>query len=515
MLTWVINEQNANSNHFTPSTLDLAYDYGNLIVTFPKINNEKQSYHLEQTLIYDGISNAEGSKEKKGQGLVAIKGTLSLEGVVKAEALTDVTALIKTFELYKDEKVYLKANFYETLSELENSRNPYGTLVGIRPVKLVHEMMDLSKEVPWIRDYLKSLYKVTEEKINLMLQIAKAERPILEDQPEDRISLYICIPFCRTRCLYCSFPANPLDKKGHLMGRYVTALKQEITEMAEDLKARGITVDCIYIGGGTPTALTEEQFEDLLNCVTTTFDMEKVTEFTVEAGRPDTMSMAKLVSMKNHGVDRICVNPQTMVNKTLVAIGRDHKAEEVVSLYNEAKAMDFAKINMDLIAGLGDETAVDMAYTIDELLKLRPENITLHTLALKRASRLNEQREDFDLQGGDVVSEMVELATKRLLESGYEPYYMYRQKQMIGNLENIGFALPDSICLYNVRIMEERHSILALGAGAISKVYFQEENRLERFSNSKGLEDYLNRIDELIMRKKEWLTSRYDLTIMK
>lgn len=497
MLTWELQSNGLES------TLDLSYDYGNLLATFPKIAASEELYVLTQNLFMEDA------------GLLAIEGKLHLGERIIAETLTDVAQLMTHFQVAREAKIYLKTNFYDLLSSVEPSQNPYGTLVGIRPVKLVHEMMDYGKSEPWIREFLKSIYKVEDQKIDLMMQIATLERPILEDQPEDRISLYICIPFCRTRCLYCSFPANPLDKKGHLMGKYVVALQKEIREMADDLVSRGITVDCIYIGGGTPTALTEDQFEDLLNTVTETFDMSKVVEFTVEAGRPDTMSTRKLEAMKTAGVDRICINPQTMVDKTLVAIGRDHRASEVISLYNEAKALDFAKVNMDLIAGLGDENAADMAYTVDELLKLRPENITLHTLAVKRASKLNEHRADHDLQGAQIVSEMVKLTTEKLLAAGYEPYYMYRQKQMIGNLENIGFALPGSICLYNVRIMEERHSILALGAGAISKVYFKEENRLERFSNSKGLEDYLSRVDELISRKKEWLTSRYDLSIMK
>ncbi len=219
--------------------------------------------------------------------------------------------------------------------------------------------------------------------------------------------------------------------------------------------------------------------------------------------------------MAQFKVDRICVNPQTMVNHTLKEIGRDHDAFAIQELYTKAREHGFKHINMDLIAGLGTETELDMAYTIEEILKMRPENVTVHTLAVKRASKLNELKDDLMLQSANTVSNMVGIATEKLLEAGYEPYYMYRQKQMIGNLENIGFALPNEVCVYNVRTMEEQHSILALGAGAISKIYFKDENRLERFSNSKGLEDYLARTDELIQRKKEWLTSRYDFSIIK
>lgn len=481
------------------SELDLAYDYGHMIQTFLKGEADPDSDEIDVLQVV-GTEKIEGQLTLKGK-------TFSIE--------THFKNLTEKHQIQRDLKVYLKLNLFDLLSQVMRPCNPYGTLVGIRPVKLVHEMLKLGRSDHEISTYLKEVYRVTEEKISLMLGIAKLEQPILEEQGDKTISLYICIPFCRTRCLYCSFPANSVAQKGHLMDRYVEQLTHEITEMAKDIKTRDLTVDCIYIGGGTPTALTAKQLEKLLLCVDEHFDRSKVLEYTVEAGRPDTLDDEKLALMAQFKVDRICVNPQTMVDHTLKEIGRDHNAQDVEELFSKARTHGFKHINMDLIAGLGTETEMDMAYTIDEILKMRPENVTVHTLAVKRASKLNELKGDMLLQSANTVSDMVGLATEKLLQAGYEPYYMYRQKQMIGNLENIGFALPNEVCVYNVRTMEEQHSILALGAGAISKIYFKDENRLERFSNSKGLEDYLARTDELIQRKKDWLTSRYDFSIIK
>jgi coproporphyrinogen dehydrogenase HemZ len=481
------------------SAIDLSYDYGHLFRTFPNVMDEDKAYTLHQRVLEDRII-----------------GVLSFEAEgTQWQQETLFLTLNETFGVKRDLKVFLKLNVYDLLSQVTASTNPYGTLVGIRPVKLVHEMLRNKRPDQLIKDYLKAIYRVADEKIELMMNIAHLEQPILEMDDHDKISLYICIPFCRTRCSYCSFPANSVTQKGHLMDRYIECLIQEIKEMAIDLTLRALEVDCIYIGGGTPTSLNENQLETLLKAVSETFDLSKVTEFTVEAGRPDTLNTKKLELLKTYNVDRICINPQSMVDTTLVSIGRDHKAEDIRKLYEEASKMGFNSINMDLIAGLSDECTNEMRYTIDQILEMRPENVTLHTLSLKRASKLNEQKDQVALQEADTVSQMVALTTEQLTAAGYLPYYMYRQKQMIGNLENIGFTLPEKVCVYNVRIMEEQHSILALGAGAISKLYFPEENRLERFSNSKGLEDYIARIDEMIGRKKEWLTSRYDFSIME
>ncbi len=485
------------------TTIDLSYDYGHLLPTFSDIFESSTHYQLTQEVIEKKIfSNL--YEVQKGENVLLNSQTF------------DMAVFESTYGYCKDLKTYLKKTAYDILKMQGDSSNPYGILVGIRPVKIVHELMEKNYSANQIETILKVLYGIREDKVELMNQIARAEFSILQDRPEDTISLYLCIPFCRTRCSYCSFPANPVDKKGHLMETYVDQLCLETKEMLIDLKMRGISVDCLYIGGGTPTALSAPQLEKLLKTLHQYLEPSKLKEFTIEAGRPDTLDKEKLQLMSDYGADRICINPQTMVNETLKEIGRDHCSESVESLFHLARQIaPHQKINMDLIAGLGNETQADMKKTVEAILKLRPDNITLHTLAIKRASKLNEDRHHNIMQTESIVEEMVNYATKSFLEAGYTPYYMYRQKQMIGNLENIGFALPESIGIYNVRIMEEKHSILALGAGAVSKLYFETENRLERFSNSKGLEDYLNRTEEMIEKKKEWLTSKYDLPIIK
>lgn len=492
------------SYSFNGNVPDMSYDYGNLLPTFKGLFNAPQQWMLEQSVITDS------------EGFAQIETRLYEREAGQSKSFSvDERHLFATYNMRFDLKVLLKHGLFKTLSQMEASSNPYGILVGIRPVKLVHEQLIKGKSETDIARILEGVYGITPDKIDLMLRVARAEMPILMEPEDNKIALYICIPFCKTRCLYCSFPANPVMQKGYLMQQYVDALCREIQATAEDLKMRGLEVDCLYIGGGTPTALTDSQFEQLLTVVAHCFDRQLIKEYTVEAGRPDTFSEAKLAAMVSAGVDRICVNPQTMNNKTLLAIGRDHTAEAVIEQYQKLKELSTAAINMDLIAGLDSETEADMAHTIEEVIRLRPENVTLHTLALKRASRLNEEKDKHDLQQAEEVDKMVTLAYTSLREAGYEPYYMYRQKQMIGNLENIGFALPGYVGLYNVRIMEEKHSILALGAGAVSKIYFAKENRLERFSNTKGLEDYLARVDEMIEKRKVWLTSRYDFSIMK
>lgn len=492
------------SYRFTGPVPDMSYDYSNLLPTFKGLYNDANNWELLQTVMIDS------------EGFTQVHTNLSTVGSANSQIhLVDEKQLFDTYGVAFDLKVLLKHGLFKTLSLVEPSSNPYGILVGIRPVKLVHEQLLKGQSEAKISEILEGVYGITPEKIDLMLRVARAELPILMAPEDNKIALYICIPFCKTRCLYCSFPANPVKQKGHLMQQYVEALCHEIKATAADLKERGLEVDCLYVGGGTPTALTDQQFEQLMETVSACFDRASIKEYTVEAGRPDTFSEAKLAAMVKADVDRICVNPQTMNNKTLEAIGRDHTAEAVVEQYHRLKAQSTAAVNMDLIAGLDSETAEDMAHTISEVIRLKPENVTLHTLALKRASRLNEEKDKHGLQQAAEVEKMVALAYTSLREAGYEPYYMYRQKQMIGNLENIGFARPGYVGLYNVRIMEEKHSILALGAGAVSKLYFPEENRLERFSNTKGLEDYLARVDEMIEKRKVWLTSRYDFSIMK
>lgn len=409
----------------------------------------------------------------------------------------------------------VKAAFYDLMSRRYEAKTGWGILTGIRPVKIVHDLMDAGiEDTIQIRDYLKKYYRVSEEKIQLAMKVAGHEVNILNHE-HDRLSLYLCIPFCATRCLYCSFPSNPLNQKGHLVPAYLEAMVREIVTIGKLLLERGQTVDCVYIGGGTPTSLTETEFEMLLGAVDRhlvgplSATVGGLREYTVEAGRPDTITEGKLQSMKRHGVSRVCINPQTMSDATLRRIGRNHNSAAVIEAFEMARRIDFEVINADLIVGLPGETVGDTAHTAEVIRSMRPENITVHTLAVKRASRLNEDRAEYEVglaASASEVDQMYETALGAFAEAGYEPYYLYRQKNMVGNLENVGLTLPGHKCLYNIRMMGDRHSIVAIGAGSVSKLVSELDGSVERMANVKGVEDYIDRIDTLIEQKIEWLT---------
>lgn len=352
---------------------------------------------------------------------------------------------------------------------------------------------------------IRDSYRISDEKIELALQIAEVERPYLVNAATDPISLYVCIPFCPTKCLYCSFPSNSMGQKGKLIEPYLDALIKEIKEVSAMIKENGKTVDCVYIGGGTPTSLNEQQLDRLLCALHTNIGTDNLVEYTVEAGRPDSITEAKLLLMKAHNVDRICINPQTMNDTTLKVIGRDHASEEIETVYKMAKGIGFKTINMDLIVGLPGENVNSVVETMSKISELKPENVTLHTLAIKRSSRLNEQFENYKMTEEETVENMMEIANASLYGMDMHPYYMYRQKKILANLENIGFCQEGHESIYNIRIMEERHPIIAVGAGATSKMVYLSENRFQPVSNSKGVEDYISRVDEMIEKKRPYL----------
>lgn len=401
----------------------------------------------------------------------------------------------------KSLKIVLKKNLYEMLIPYYKPMSKWGTLVGIRPVKIVHELLDEGKTLQDIRSRLQMLYYIEPQKVDLMIEIALKERPFLVPNDPSAISLYLCIPFCPTRCLYCSFPSNDLKQKGKLLPEYLDKLAQETIFAINHIKKLGKKIDCIYIGGGTPTSIDEDQLESLLQTIKNHVDLSAVKEYTVEAGRPDTITRRKLEIMKAYGVDRICVNPQSMNAQTLITIGRSHDPKAIRDVMKMAKSIGFKSINMDVILGLPGETVIDSSQTIQELVEMSPENITIHTLAVKRASRLNEDIDHYELAHDAIVEEMLEQAEHALRQNGLSPYYMYRQKKMIGHLENVGYSISGRESLYNMRIMEEKHTIMACGAGAVSKLCEPEENRFERVANFKGLEDYLSRFDEILEKK--------------
>ena len=387
------------------------------------------------------------------------------------------------------QKRYLKLALYRMLKRLTGITPPWGALTGIRPTRLAYELTE-SGENPY--KILTEVFDVSTAKAKLVMKTVATQKGLLDRGATD---VYIGIPFCATRCSYCSFAAVEYAKNRAFAEPYMDALCREIDAIGAFVRERGIKIGALYIGGGTPTALEDHHFARLLDKCTATFTAD---EFTVEAGRPDTINDEKLRIMAHSGVGRISINPQTMNDRTLEAIGRRHTADDIERVYAQARPM-FPIINMDLIAGLPGEGAEDFAYTLTKIAEMKPENLTVHTLAYKKGSSL---RVSNAIQPDEKsVETMLALASEFTDEHGYRPYYMYRQKYMTGNMENVGYALSGCECKYNIDNMEETASVLALGAGAISKRVYPTGGRIERAANVKDIKTYIEKINEMIERK--------------
>ena len=395
----------------------------------------------------------------------------------------------------------LKQLIYISLSNHLNKTLPWGTLTGIRPTKIAMTLLNEGATENEIEDYMKSVYLLSDEKLALAIDIAKRERNLLSRiHYKDGYSVYIGIPFCPTTCLYCSFTSYPIAAYRKRIDDYLGALEKEIEFTAEFFKDR--ILDTIYIGGGTPTTLEAPELERLLGKVRSAFDMSKVLEFTVEAGRADSITVDKLKVLKAAGVTRISVNPQTMNQKTLDFIGRRHTVEDVLRAYKDAKDIGFDNVNMDIILGLPGENVEEVTYTIEEIKKLKPESLTVHSLAIKRASRLAQWIQENGITALNNTDETMEIARCGADDMGMKPYYLYRQKNMSGNFENVGYSLPGKEGIYNILIMEELQTIVALGAGSVTKRVF-EDGRIERCDNVKDVGLYIEKIDEMIDRKRQ------------
>ena len=406
-------------------------------------------------------------------------------------------------EIKKVTKETIKRSMYNVLMKKFNSYVPWGILTGIRPVKIVHNLLDQNLSDEEIRENLKTNYLISDEKIDLALSIAKRERKFIYPIDENKISLYVSIPFCPTRCYYCSFPANPLKQFGYLKKSYLEKLIIEIKGLTKLLEETNKEIETLYIGGGTPTTLDAEEMDILIKALFKELDLSKIKEFTVEAGRPDTINREVLECLKRNNVTRISINPQTMNQETLDKIGRGHTVEEIVEAFNLAREIGFDNINMDLILGLEGENVEMVRNTLEEIKKLDPESLTVHTLAIKRASKLKEKMDEYVLTQYEEMVKMIDLSMEFAKDMNLNPYYMYRQKQMLGNLENIGYAKEGYECIYNMQIMEEKQSNYAIGAGSISKFVYVDEDRIERVENVKNVEQYIDRVEEMIERKKE------------
>lgn len=395
---------------------------------------------------------------------------------------------------------YLAKAIIKVLTELTGIVPPWGILTGVRPAKLMRKYIN-EKGTDAARDIFTSFLEVSPEKTELAANVAEYENACIALSGKSSFSLYISIPFCPTRCSYCSFVSHSIDKAKKLIPDYVKNLCAEIEETAKTAKELGLSLETVYMGGGTPTSFSASDLKKITDALTSAFDMTRVREFTVEAGRPDTIDEEKLTVLKNAGVTRISINPQTFSDSVLQAIGRSHSAEDAVNKYQLARSLGFDNINMDFIAGLPTDSFESFKKTLDKAVLLSPENITVHTLALKRsASIVTENSVDTVCTETEL---MVNYANRVLRENGYFPYYMYRQSKSVGNLENVGWCKKDTPCLYNIYMMEEIHTVLAVGGAAVTKLKNPDGEELSRVYNFKYPYEYITRFDEIIERKNE------------
>lgn len=399
----------------------------------------------------------------------------------------------------EEQKRRMAVALWEMLAERFGFRPGWGILTGVRPVKLFGKIA-AEKGTGAAVDCFRDKLLVSAEKAELARETWKNEERILKGSRPDGFSLYLSIPFCPTRCSYCSFVSSSVEKTFRLIPQYVELLCEEIRRTAEIARNLGLRAQTVYFGGGTPTALSADQLTALISAVRENFDLSACREFTVEAGRPDTVTPEKLAAMKLGGVTRISINPQTLNDEVLKVIGRKHTSAQTLSAFALAREHGFGNINMDLIAGLPEDTPDSFRNTLEGVLRLSPESITVHTLALKRAARLNREGEPGN---AEAAAQMLAFADEALLGAGYLPYYLYRQSRMVGNLENTGWAKPGYENLYNVFIMEECQSVLACGAGAVTKLRDPGSERIERVFNFKYPYEYIGRYEEILSRKEQ------------
>ena len=408
---------------------------------------------------------------------------------------TDDKQVLKSF------RRIFKRKLFSLLANYTGKTIPWGILTGIRPTKLVNECIDNCMCENDIISTLKKDYFVTDNKANLLYEVAENQREMFLDSKKSSVSLYIGIPFCPTRCLYCSFSSSTIGQYKKVIDLYVDTLLKEIQQTGKLIKDNDFEIESIYIGGGTPTSLKTSQLYRLLRGIEECLDVSNLKEYTIEAGRPDTIDIDKLKVIKDSLVTRISINPQTMNAVTLERIGRKHSPEDIEKAFYMAREIGFDNINMDLICGLPGEDTDMFIKTLEKIKPMKPDSLTVHTMAIKRASRLTEEKESYNLETQyKQVSEMVDIAREYAKNMGLAPYYLYRQKNILGNLENVGYSKKNKECLYNIQIMEERQSIFACGAGAATKIVFPH-NRIERAFNVKTVEEYLRRVDEMIERK--------------
>ena len=411
-------------------------------------------------------------------------------------------------------KEQLKRGIFSFLSTEIKDEYPWGTLVGIRPSKIALNLLQEGKSQDEVIQYFQNTYLAKEEKAKLCIEVAQREEAFV-NKDEKTISIYVGMPFCPTRCLYCSFAANPIGGCKKDVEPYLDSLKKEIKAIKEYVDSKDITIETVYFGGGTPTSVNNEQFEDLMKHIHESFVVNKnIKEFTVECGRPDSITKEKLESMKRYNVSRISINPQTMNDTSLKSIGRGHLTQDVIDKFKLARSLDFDNINMDMIIGLPNEGISEVENTCKLIKELNPDSLTVHGMSIKRASRLYENlvlKQTIKVESQNNLNIMYNKSKELASELDMFPYYMYRQKNMVGNMENVGFSREGKECIYNIQMIEDKQTIIALGADAVSKVVYLNEgkNRIERFANVKDVKEYIKRIDEMVEGKISLLDTLY------
>ncbi|MGI5928976.1 coproporphyrinogen dehydrogenase HemZ [Pseudoflavonifractor sp.] len=395
----------------------------------------------------------------------------------------------------------LKLSFYRAAVAVLGKEPPWGALTGVRPVKIPTKALLRGETPAQAEALLRDTYHVTAVRRKLAMDCARASLAALDSLKEDEISLYVGIPFCPTRCAYCSFVSADVGKALKLLPPYLEALFREVEAAGDLLKRQRLYVRTVYIGGGTPTTLSAEQLSALMGHIRAHIDLSRCTEYTVEAGRPDTITAEKLAALKENGADRVSVNPQSMSDQVLRAMGRSHTAADILRAYELVQNSGIPCVNMDLIAGLPEDSPAGFRATLDQVLSMDPANITVHTLALKKGSRL--MTEGGHLPTAEDVADMLDYAWTTLRGAGYVPYYLYRQKYMSGSFENVGWTRPGFENLYNICMMEELHSVLALGGGGVTKLVDRTAGRIERISDPKYPYEYINTIDRIIADKEK------------
>lgn len=408
---------------------------------------------------------------------------------------------IQLFGDYEDKRVFknqMKRGIYQLFSKALNKELPWGTLTGIRPTKIAFDGYAKGESSEEIIHRFQKDYLASEEKASLCTETVQKEQELLKTFPyKEGYSLYVGIPFCPSTCLYCSFTSYSIDQYENIVEDYLKALFMELDFVKETYSHKPLQT--MYIGGGTPTSLNERNLEYLLKGIDQRFPLSQIREITVEAGRPDSLNLEKLKILKKYGVTRISINPQSMNDQTLKLIGRNHLSEDIKEKFQLARQAGINNVNMDMICGLPEEGMEELSYTLEEIKKLDPESLTVHALAVKRSSRLNRMKETYHF---GATEEMVSYAARCARDMQMEPYYLYRQKNIPGNLENVGFSKKGKECLYNILIMEELHDIIAVGAGTSSKIVHQEDHQVNRIENLKDIKQYITRIDEIIHRKE-------------